>query len=247
MGGPKDERGQRQELDDLNNERAGNETGRIRRFLHDRDPEVLEAKKREDERKLSALMRLLEDPAYRAAFDGAWAAYERAQSTVDDALNESVEAVERLTDYVEKMDARAHRLGDEAVFQDASGRFFWADGSPLSDEETSRVERSADAPSFEARRQAGDALEAAQARRAHILEIQATVLDPVRARLQDEDNPMSQSELEAVTRDLDGVTEQVQDRSMRNHFGQSATPPTITPEVAETVDDLVLDPIEPLR
>ena len=45
MGGPKDERDQRQELDDLNNERVGNETGRMTRFLHDRDPKHIEAKK----------------------------------------------------------------------------------------------------------------------------------------------------------------------------------------------------------
>ena len=57
MGGPKDERDQRQELDDLNNERAGNETGRMTRFFHDRDPEALEQKRRDEEAK----------DAYRAA------------------------------------------------------------------------------------------------------------------------------------------------------------------------------------
>jgi len=51
MGGSKDERDQRQELDDLNNERAGNETGRITHFLHDRDPKFLEQKRRDDDAK----------------------------------------------------------------------------------------------------------------------------------------------------------------------------------------------------
>jgi len=237
----------KQNLDDLNNERAGNETGRIRRFLHDRDPEFIEAKKREDERKLSALMQLVQNPAYRAAYDAAWLAYENAQGAVDQALIENAEAIERLTAYTEELDARAHKLGNEAVFQDESGRFFRADGTPLTAEETPRVERSADAPSFEARKQAGDALEAAQARRAHVLEIQATVLDPARERLEDEDNPISRSDLEDLTRPLDEVTQRLQENGMRNQFGQSAPPPEVSPEASRAIDALALDPIEPLR
>ena len=213
----------RGDIEDLNNERAGNETGRIRRFLHDRDPEFIEAKKRDDERKLSALMQLLQDPAYRAAYDAAWSAYEDAQTAVDEALIENAEAIERLTSYTDEMDARAHKLGNEAVFQGETGRFFRADGTALSDEETARVERSADAPSFEAREQAGDALEAAQVRRAHILEIQATILDPARARLEDDDNPMDLDDLKHLTSELRGVGQLVESKPVSNPFNSAST------------------------
>ena len=222
MGGSKDERDQRQELDDLNMERGGHEVGRMRRFLHDRDPECIEDKKREDERKLSALMQMMRDPVYRASYEAAWSAYDDAQTAVDEALIDTAEAIERLIAYTEEMDSRAHRLGDEAVFQDESGRFFRADGSALSDEELARVERCADAPSFEARRQAGDALEAAQARRANILEIQATILDPARDRLGDEDNPMSLGELREFERELRTVSDRVAPETLVSRFGASA-------------------------
>lgn len=241
MGGSKDERDQRQELDDLNMERGGHDVGRIRRFLHDRDPEFIEAKKREDERKLSALMQLLQDPAYRAVYDAAWSAHEDAQAALDDALLQNADAIERLTAYSEEMDARAHKLGNEAVFQDETGRFFRADGTALSDEETSRVERSADAPSFDARQQAGDALEAAQARRAYILEIQATILDPARERLEDEDNPMSLNDLRELREELLAVPGKVAAPPLGSTFGDS-TRPAIEPDTVLSLDELGLPP-----
>ena len=223
--------GKHRELADLNNEAAGRETGRIRRFLHDRDPQTTQAKKDENERRLSALMRLLQDPDYRAAYDAAWLAFEEAQIAVDDALLDNAEAIERLTAYTDEMDARAHKLGIEAVFQDETGRFFRVDGTALSDEETARVERSADAPSFEARRQAGDALEAAQARRAHILEIQATILDPARERLQDEDNPMSQEELRDLEATMKAVPSEVAATPLNTAFNaQKETNRQLEPE-----------------
>ena len=238
MGGSKDERDQRQELDDLNMERGGHEVGRMRRFLHDRDPECIEDKKREDERKLSALMQMMRDPVYRAAYEAAWSAYEDAQTAVDEALIDTAEVIERLIAYTQDMDSRAHRLGDEAVYQDETGRFFRADGTALSEEETARVERSADAPSFEARRQAGDALEAAQAHRANILEIQATILDPARDRLGDEDNPMGLEELAEITETLNGVTNQLPRTSAQAAFHSAADFEQAVPSAPITLDDL---------
>ena len=222
-----------QDRDDLNNEAAGRDTGRITRFHPDRDPELIRTRKQEDKRRISALMRLLEDPGYRAAYDAAWDAFGDAQDAVDQALLEAAEAIDRLTAYTDEMDARAHRLGNEAVFQDESGRFFRADGSALSDEETARVERSADAPSFEARRQAGDALEAAQARRAHVLEIQATVLDPARARLEDQDDPMSRDELIGVTERLRQIPLEVGQPSLDAAFVTASEQPNAAPEVQQ--------------
>ncbi|MEO1039514.1 MAG: hypothetical protein AAFX09_08205 [Pseudomonadota bacterium] len=239
MGERFEGRDERQKLDDLNNEAAGRETGRIKRFHPDRDPATLEAKKQEDERRISALLRLLDDPAYRAAYDAAWGALEDAQTAVDEALIDAANAVERLTAYTDEMDARAHKLGNEAVFQDETGRFFRADGSALSDEETARVERSADAPSFEARRQAGDALEAAQARRAHILEIQATVLNPARARLEDQDNPMSRDELETLEEELTKIPHQVGSPSLGGRF--TAATASIPQDVSRPPQELSLE------
>ena len=247
MGGPKDERDQRQELDDLNNERAGNETGRITRFLHDRDPKQIQAKKQEDERKLSALMQLLRDPAYAAAYEEAWTAFERAQTAVHDALTGTAEAIENLETITRAMDARAHRLGDETVYQDESGQFFRVDGTALIEEEVGRVIRSADAPSFDARRMAQEALEAAQARRAHILEIQATVLDPARERLANENNPMSKPELQDVTARLDGVIHDVSRSTSAPSFARAAGVEGESPIPGQASEPLVIEPITPLR
>lgn len=213
-----DDRQRQQDIDDLNNERAGNETGRIRRFLHDRDPESIEAKKREDERKLSALMQLLQDPTYRAAFEAAVQAIDDAQEAVDRVLIETAEATERLTRIIEDMDKRAHRLGDEAVYEDDHGRYVRVDGSVLNDDETARVARSANAPSFEGRRMAQDALEAVLARRNRAIEIQEEVINPARERVHDQDNPMSADELGQVTKTLTGVVDELSPTDAQTDF-----------------------------
>ena len=242
-----DDRKRQQDMDDLNNERAGNETGRITRFLPDRDPKHIQAKKQEDERKLSALMQLMRDPVYAAAYEAAWDAFERAQKAVHDALTETAEAIENLETITRAMDARAHRLGDEAVYQDESGQFFRVNGTALTEEEVGRVSRSADANSFEARRMAQDALEAAQARRAEILEIQTTVLDPARERLADEDNPMSEPGLLDLTDQLDAVIHDVSLLTSVSSFTRAAQTTGETTTPGHELDSLVPDPIAPLR
>lgn len=49
---------------DLNNESAGRETGRIKRFSLSVSDKSLNAEKEKDERRFNALMRLLQDPHY---------------------------------------------------------------------------------------------------------------------------------------------------------------------------------------
>lgn len=244
MSEPWDEQKRRQEIDDLNNERAGNETGRIRRFLPDRDPKHIATQKKDRERKLSALMEMMRDPAYAAAYQGAWDALDRAQAAVDAALMEAAEAIDRLTDITDDMDARAHRLGDEAVFEGDDGAYYRANGSRLSEDEAARVERREGAPSYDARRMAQDALDAARARRAEILGIQDNVIDPARERLADPDNPMSEDELRDLTDRLNEVPNDLPRQEVGRHFDSavSATSPEAPPILA--LDDL-RDPLAP--
>ncbi len=242
-----DDRQRQQDIDDLNNERAGNVTGRIKRFLHDRDPEFNEAKKRDDERKLSALMQLLQDPAYRAAFEAAVQAIDDAQEAVDRVLLETAEATERLTRIIEDMDERAHRLGDEAIYEDDNGRYVRVDGSALSDDESARVARSAHAPSFEGRRMAQDALEAVLARRDRAIEIQEEVINPARERVHDQDNPMSADELDAVTRDIRAAQASLRPAPLQIQFGSAHDADDPSPNIPVlSADELIrVEPAPP--
>ena len=238
MSEPWDEHKQRQDIDDLNNERAGNETGRIQRFLHDRDPQHIASQKEDRERKLSALMEMMRDPAYAAAYQGAWDALDRAQAAVDAALMETAEAIDRLTDITDDMDARAHRLGDEAVFEGDDGAYYRAGGSRLSEDEVARIDRRVGAPSYDTRRMAQEALDAARARRAEILSIQDNVIDPARERLADPDNPITLDDLEGLTETLDGVAAKYQSNSARADFSQAASFEEEQPAVILSLDEL---------
>jgi hypothetical protein len=226
------------DFEDLNNERAGNETGRIRRFLPERDPKHIATQKEDRERNLSALMQMMRDPAYAAAYQGAWDALDRAQAAVDAALLETAEAIHRLTDITDDMDARAHRLGDEAVFEGDDGACYRADGSRLTEDEAARVERREGAPSYDARRMAQDALDAARARRAEIIGIQETVIDPARERLTDPDNPMSPSELGDLTDTLNGVVDELSRTGPQADFEQAIQFEQATPSPPLSLDDI---------
>ncbi len=197
----------REDFDDQQNEAAGREVGRIRRFYPGETPiEARERKRKEGDRR-TALMALLADPAYARAYQSAWDAFDRAQAAVDAALLDAANAIERLSENIEDMEARAHQLDGEAVFRDEDGTFYQPDGTPVPWEDERRIDRRSDAPSFEAYLMAREALDNATIRRNHLLDVQEDVLDPAREQLSDEESPLSLEELDALTERLDEIAE----------------------------------------
>lgn len=203
------EQKRQRDLDDLNNEAAGRDVGRISRFHHDRDPKTIEEKKQERERRMSALAQLMRDPAYAAAYQRARDAIDRAQVVLDAALLENAQITEDLQERLEEMEGRAARLPDgRAVFRTADGSIRTADGHRLRSEALpASLIIPLDAPSYEDYALSRDALTSVRAHGQELSRVQTEVIDPARERLADEDNPLSLDELDALELEM-GRTEE---------------------------------------
>lgn len=201
------EQKRRQDLDDLNNEMAGRDVGRISRFLPDRDPRTIEQKKREKEARESALQRMLRDPAYAAAYREAWDAIDRAQAALDTAMLENAEEAERLADVIGMMESRAARLPDgRAVFRAADGSLRDADGHRLRGEaDAASLVIPSDAPSYEDYAATRDALVANRARAHHLSRVQTEVIDPAAARAGNETDPLTIGEYRDLASQMDDL------------------------------------------
>lgn len=227
------EQKQKQDLDDLNNERAGRDVGRQRRFLHDRDPDFTDQKKKENEQRLSALMRLLRDPIYAAAYERATSALNQAQEALDAALLSNADQTERLQEQLDAMEETAARLPDgRLVFHSHDGSLKDAEGGPLRSEAvTASLSIPLDAPSYEDYAATRDALTSARARGKDLAEIHTDIIEPARERLNDQDDPPSLIELEAIERELDTVTKQIADPngSLKNEIAPEPVQPDSSP------------------
>lgn len=235
------EQKRKQDLDDLNNERAGRDVGRQRRFLHDRDPEFTDQKKKENEQRLSTLMRLLRDPVYAAAYERATSALNRAQEALDAALLSNAHQTESLEEQLGAMNDSGARLPDgRLVFRSHDGSLKDAEGHPLRSEAVpASLSIPLDAPSYEDYAATRDALTSARARSKDLAEIQTDVLDPARDRLNDQDNPLSLDELNALEQQMDDVALSIADGSVHQQF-EADRPPEPTPST-EPVDVAALD------
>lgn len=240
------EQKRQRDLDDLNNEAAGREVGRISRFHPERDPKHIEDKKKEQERKLSALAQLLRDPEYAAAYQRANEAIDRAQSALDTALLENAQVTEDLAERLDEMETNAARLADgRAVFRAEDGSLRTADGQRLRSEAgTASLIIPLNAPSYEDYAATRDALTSARAHGQELSRVQTEVIDPARERMNDQDNPPSRDELGAIERRMDQV-EDALDRGDVSRLLEQDDDVAATPDVDA---DLQLDDLpSPLR
>jgi hypothetical protein len=230
------EQKRQRDLDDLNNEAAGREVGRISRFHHERDPKTIEDKKQERERRLSALAQLMRDPEYAAAYQRANDAIDRAQAALDTALLENAQITEELQDRLDEMEARAARLPDgRAVFRSAGGSLRTTDGHRLRSEAIpATLILPLDAASYEDYAATRDALTSARAHGQELSRVQTEVIDPARDRMADQDNPPSREELEEIEREMDATLAIIQGQ----HEPSSSSEHNVEADIVLELDDL---------
>lgn len=185
---------------DYNNEIAGRDTGRAKRFLPLADEISLREKEREKERAFNALMRVLQDPAYAKL-------YYEAQDTVTGAEDAARRVLEKLTqeraiasENIENIRGKAAELPDgRKVYRSAKdGRLYAEDGSDVTDHGQSVRGLSDSAPSWEDYSRARDTVDDVDRRTRDVQTYQRDVLDPARQRLDDKDNPPSQDDLRDI-------------------------------------------------
>lgn len=234
------EQKRRQDLDDLNNESAGRDVGRISRFHHDRDPQTIEQKKREREARESALMRMMRDPAYAAAYQAAWDAIDRAQVALDAALLENAEEAERLAENIRELESRAARLPDGSlIFRAVDGSIRGADGHRLrSDAVPASLIFPLEAPSYEDYAASQGALLSVRARGHDLSRIQTEVIDPAAARAGNETSPLTIEEYGDLASQMSELADDLHEGRIpdldANQAAAAASPPESAPLIALT-------------
>lgn len=229
---------------DLNNESAGRETGRIKRFNLPVSDKALIAEKEKDERRFNALMRLLQDPHYAHL-------YHQAVTTVTTAEEAAEKARRKLEQEYEIADKRRRELLDNAaqlpdgtkVFQSINdGRIYSVDGEDVTHLQDSIAELHLNPPSWEDYQHAKKIAEEIEKQRNEVEIYQREVLDPIKDRLGDTNNPPTTDELETI---IKNVNDKMSPAVQTQHKELSAAGPSADISVRNTTADELFGSYKP--
>lgn len=205
---------------DLGHESAGLEVGRIHRFLPDSArPDPTGKRAGREERALSALMTLLQNPSYAALYNETLDQLRRAEDAAASALAKATDLMDQADSTLEKARIGASTLRDGTrVYRDADGNARTEDGRVIGGHERDQITWRAGAVSYEeflAHRKAAE-----DARRAvdDVRRYQVDVLGRARDRLENEDHPPSEKELGEIQEEI------------------KAAPPLVASETPEPTD-----------
>ena len=195
------------DFDDLNAEMSGLERGVAIRFFNnpdsERNPRGKAARARNAQ--MSALDRMLADPAYRALYDQTMGKLRDAELATERALEDArADLMQAEADMDDILD-NANRLSDGSrVFRDADGNVRREDGTLVTGPELDEIVWK-DGPTYEEYEAQRTRLENTRQRINDLTEYQVTVLGDARDRLEDTDNPPSTSEIEAIQSEIADV------------------------------------------
>ncbi len=202
----------RNEIDfkDQQDELAGRENGRMKRFLSpEARPEVQEEKRREAAYRSMLDYLLLNDPEYRAL-------YEKVRDRLAEIDHAVAEALQEVNERIARMEEEAHTLNGKKVFFSRDGkRAYTEDGEEVSAADVGRITRNDDASTWED-------YGAAKKEREGITRYQDDVLNPTRDRLEDKENPPSKDDLEGMLEDMEKQAPPAVQSKAKPH-GQEAT------------------------
>lgn len=186
---------------DQQNEAAGRETGRQRRFLPDEELSPEGRRKKAARERFTALMRMLADPAYRAHHEHVMQRLRAAELATDHALRKIERELIAATAEMDRIEDRAARLPDGSrVYRDAHGMVRRADGTVVEDDLVATILWRGGEPCFEGMRAAREQLAAIHHTRQSLIDYQNGTLGPARDRMQDEDSPPSLDEMRTIER-----------------------------------------------
>ena len=190
-------------LDDLHNEMAGREVGRISRFLSDDARETATSSKRggRSGEVLSALdLALMSDPAYAELYDGTFNRLRDAEAATERALMKAEEALAEARAALDMTLDRTATLEDGTrVFKDVQGNVWTEHGQMVDDATAAGIEWKGHEPAHETFVIREQAAQEAQAH-IHALHGYQIRLGEFRERLTDEDNPVTKAELKDIDR-----------------------------------------------
>jgi hypothetical protein len=128
------------DVDDLGNETAGRETGRIMRFSAADTQHIQEEKRKREEAYESLLQQMLQNAAYAKLYYETGEMLQRAEITTDQALQKAELDWQNARDTLKETLKNANKLPDgTAVFKDAQGDVRTQDGRLLNAEERESI------------------------------------------------------------------------------------------------------------
>lgn len=197
---------------DYNNESAGRDVGRAKRFFPADEETRLKEKEREKEREFNALMRALQDPEYARLYEKARNTVSAAERAVDGALRENAAESTDAESRLQQMRDSAATLADgRKVFRGKDGRLVAEDGVDVTDQRASITGLSDATPRWDDYARQKERAAALAAEREAIERYQREKLDPAKVRLNDPNNPYSKDELEDfIANAKDGMPTRVQ-------------------------------------
>ncbi len=190
-----------QVLEDLNNDMAGRETGRIRRVVHDDVGERVEERKRQQRQDNflieTALDTMLRDPVYRARYEAFGAFLDTYETATQTALEQATELSDAAQATLTTLSEAASTLDGQPVFVTEDARIVDADGREIDTTDAERVIWREGAPGYEEYAAAKDAAEDAK-RVVEDIEAYQAELEAARQRWVDKDDPMTKDEMDAL-------------------------------------------------
>lgn len=191
---------------DLNNEMAGRETGRARRFLASSESDGPEAEKKKDEQRFNALLRLLQNPEYAQLYREAVDMVERMDVAAERAMRKLTREGEVAAERLDTLKENAAELPDgRKVFRSSDGRLIAEDGADVTDKKDSIKGLSPSTSSWEEFQRAREAADAIERQKREIKDYMQDVIDPARKRLADPEQPMTPDELREFLKQKDAA------------------------------------------
>jgi hypothetical protein len=142
------EKQRQQNADDLNNEQAGRETGRMPRFLTADGSPAMQEEKRKDQDMLQYL--LMTDPEYSKLYHESGTILRHTEISTDQALQKANLDWENASDALKDTLKNANKLPDgTAVFKDANGNVWTQNGRLVGSEEVQSIVWKQDSVSYE--------------------------------------------------------------------------------------------------
>lgn len=232
MGDDSKDKRQR-DFDDLQNEMAGREVGRIRRFLsEDAWDQIRESRTGEKKGNLSKLqLLLLHNPAYQELYQKVEATLERVQNATDKALEDIQNEIQKLENKLEFMEECASRLpnGTRVFKSKDSNKAFTKTGREISATELSMVIWNQGSHTWEEYQETKTRLEQARKEKSDVEHYQKEVLQPANNRIHDPDNPSSEDDLENILSDIQGKMPE----AVRKRLDQAENPKDTPSNISE--------------
>ena len=186
-----------QDFNDLQNELAGNDVGRISRFLSGDERGLKGAEKRRAkwEQTLSNLQIMMQDPEYAQFYRETEGVLRDSQTKLDEALEQVQQAKVAAMADLEGILSQAARLPNDGarVFKDRNGQVRFEDGSLVGDELAATIEWTGAEPGSEQLEAAREHAERLTELETYIITGQAEIGDS-QERMVDKHNPVSREE-----------------------------------------------------